>query len=178
MHAKASVYDVYFSEISILFCKYYLFCFIMCNDVFPACVTLHHMYSQWLWRAEEDFRSSRTRLTDCCEHHIDRYWESNPGTQEIYSVLLTLETSLQPLFTLFLKHVLTLNLYLIDTARWVCHQASGCLLCLSSLSWDYRHTPLNPALLKYQFWGSNSSIMPICKPFTHWPISLAPICIF
>jgi hypothetical protein len=63
-----------------------------------VCLSAHLcvMCLQHSWRQEEVVRSSGKRVTDCCEPSCG-CWELNPGPLEEQPVILTPETSLQPI---------------------------------------------------------------------------------
>ena len=63
--------------------------------VFPAHISVHHMFAQCPWRPEEVFRSLEYGVSGSCKSPYG-CWDSNPCPPEEQLELLTTNSSLQP----------------------------------------------------------------------------------
>lgn len=87
--------------------------FLLCSCVFCVRVCMRTTCVQWSRKPEEGSDLIGTGVTDSCQPPC-RSWESNPGPLEEQSVLLTAETSFQPLIRWFLCLMFITHLPLLE----------------------------------------------------------------
>jgi len=141
----------------------------MCTSALPACVFVHHMCA-CLRSSEKGVRSLGTTFTD--SHELpDGWWESNSGSLEEQSVLLTTVLSLQLHSFFFLKtrflcvaldgleftEIQVLGLKVCSTTAWPIHLFLKDKVSQCTSSWSPTH---NSPALAFQILGQAYAISP------------------
>lgn len=98
-----------------LFCKKICLFLLYAYECLPACLYMYYMHAWHTQRLKEDIRSPGARVASAFEAPCGR-WELSLSPLQGQKVLLTRESSLQPLhFIFFLRQGLSLNLELINS---------------------------------------------------------------